>query len=158
MKKLILMAGVPGTGKSSWAFSYRDSHPNTFIVDTDETRKEITGSYKIFTEPLTIAHDAMIRKANAYLKENEDCTVIIDSTFLDDERRTYFLDRLEGYDYLEHVMIKFHDYSVVYKRNRERPKEKWVPDEVIDAMIARYKDPSDEVAKRFDKITVEYWN
>ena len=158
MRKLILMAGVPGTGKSSWAYAYAKEHPNTFVVDTDETRKEITGSYKIFTKPVSIAHDAMIAKANKYLSENEDCTVIIDSTFLDDERRTYFLDRLKGYDFLEHVMIKFHDYSIVYRRNKERKKEKWVPEEVIDAMIAKYKDPSPEVAKRFDKITVEYWN
>ena len=158
MRKLILMAGVPGTGKSRWARAYAAEHPHTFVVDTDETRKEITGSYQKFTEPVSIAHDAMIAKANAYLAENENCTVIIDSTFLNDERRLYFLDRLKGYDYVEHLMIKFHDYSVVYKRNKERVQEKWVPEDVITAMIAKYKDPSPEVAARFNKITIEYWN
>ena len=41
MKTLILMAGVPGTGKSTWAKRYAVEHPNTFIIDTDETRKSI---------------------------------------------------------------------------------------------------------------------
>ncbi len=158
MRRLILMAGVPGTGKSRWATNYAQTHPNTYVVDTDETRKEITGDYQIFTNPVSIAHDAMIKKANDYLATHDDCTVIIDSTFLDDERRLYFLNRLKGYDYLEHLMIKFHDYSIVYERNHQRKKEKWVPEDVIDAMIAKYKDPSPEVAERFDKITVEYWN
>ena len=158
MRKLILMGGVPGTGKSRWARAYAAEHPNTYIVDTDETRKEITGAYQIFTKPITIAHDAMIKKANDYLSSHEDCTVIIDSTFLNDERRLYFLDRLKGYDYIEHFMIKFHDYSEVYRRNKERPQEKWVPEEVIDGMIQKYQNPSREVEERFNKLTIEFWN
>ena len=55
-------------------------------------------------------------------------------------------------------MIKFHDYSEVYKRNKERPQEKWVPEEVIDGMIQKYQNPSKEVEERFNKVTIEYWN
>ena len=158
MKKLILMAGVAGSGKSTWSRAYAQSHPNTYIIDTDDTRKSITGSYLVFTEPVSLAWDEMIRKANEILAREEDCTVIIDSTFLNDERRLYFLDRLKGYDYLEHYMVKFHDYSVVYRNNKSRPKEKWVPEEVIDKMIKSYVHPSPEVERLFDKIVIEYWN
>ena len=158
MKKLILMAGVPGTGKSRWAKRYAQEHPNTHVIDTDETRKRLTGSYLIFTKPVSIAWDEMIREANEIFEKEDDCTVIIDSTFLDDERRMYYLDRLKGYDYLEHFMVKFHDYSVVYKNNKNRVQEKWVPEDVIDDMIKRYKNPSPEVERLFDKITIEYWN
>ena len=55
-------------------------------------------------------------------------------------------------------MVKFHDYSVVYKNNKNRVQEKWVPEDVIDDMIKRYKNPSPEVERLFDKITIEYWN
>ena len=158
MRKLILMGGVAGSGKSSWARRYAESHPNTHIIDTDETRKSITGSYLIFPDPVSISWDEMIRQANELLANNDDITVIIDSTFLDDERRMYFLSRLKGYDYLEHFLVKFHDYSVVYEHNASRIKEKWVPKEVIDKMIERYKNPSPEVEKLFNKITIEYWN
>ena len=152
------MAGVPGSGKSTWAKAYAAAHPNTYVIDTDETRKRLTGSYLIFTEPVSLAWDEMIREANEILAREEECTVIIDSTFLTDHRRLYYLDRLHGYDRLEHFMVKFHDYSVCYKRNKERIEEKWVPEEVIDKMIAEYVNPSPEVERLFDKITIEYWN
>lgn len=152
------MAGVPGTGKSTWAKKYAKDHPNTFIIDTDETRKGITGSYKVFPDPVSISWDEMIRQANEILEREKDCQVIIDSTFLTDERRLYFLSRLKGYDRLEHFMVKFHDYSVVFENNKNRPQEKWVPEGHIQKMIDSYQDPSPEVAKLFDKITVEYWN
>lgn len=158
MRKLILMAGVPGTGKSTWAKKYASTHPNTYIIDTDEVRKSLTGSYLVFTEPVSLAWDEMIRQANEILARESECTIIIDSTFLTDHRRLYYLDRLKGYDYLEHFMVKFHDYSVVYQNNKARVKEKWVPEEVIDRMIAEYENPSKEVERLFNKITIEYWN
>lgn len=158
MKKLILMAGVAGSGKSTWSRRYAEEHPNTYIIDTDETRKSITGSYLSFPEPVSLSWDEMIRQANEILAREEECTVIIDSTFLTDKRRMYFISRLKGYDYLEHYMVKFHDYSVVYQNNKSRKKEKWVPEEVIDRMIAEYASPSPEVEKLFNKITIEYWN
>ena len=158
MKKLILMAGVAGSGKSTWSRAYAKEHPNTFVIDTDDTRKSLTGSYLVFTDPVTLSYDEMIRQANEILAREEECTVIIDSTFLTDERRLYFLSRLKGYDRLEHFMVKFHDYSVVFEHNKSRQKDKWVPDEVIEKMIQRYENPSPEVEKLFDKITIEYWN
>ena len=158
MKKLILMAGVAGSGKSTRSHRYAKEHPNTYIIDTDDTRKSMTGSYLVFTDPVSLAWDEMIRQANEILAREQECTVILDSTFLTDERRLYFLSRLHGYDYLELCMVKFHDYSVVYQNNKARQKEKWVPEEVIDRMIREYTDPSPEVAKLFDKVTVEYWN
>ncbi|MCR5079228.1 MAG: ATP-binding protein [Bacilli bacterium] len=158
MRKLILMAGVAGSGKSTWAKKYASEHPNTYIIDTDETRKALTGSYLIFTNPVSVAWDEMIRQANEIMARESDCTVIMDSTFLDDERRMYYLKRLKGYDYLEHFMVKFHDYSVVYQNNKSRIKEKWVPEDVIKDMVERYVNPSPEVEKLFDKLTIEYWN
>lgn len=158
MRTLILMAGVPGSGKSSWAKRYAAAHPNTYIVDTDEVRKSITGDYRVFTEPVSLAWDEMIRQANELLAEHEDVTVIIDSTFLDDERRLYYLDRVKGYDKLIHHMVKYHDYSEVFIRNKERPVDKWVPEDVIRKMIDRYKDPSPEVAAKFDEIVVDYFD
>jgi predicted kinase len=157
MKTCLLMAGIPGSGKSTFAKAYAASHPNTVVVDTDETRKQITGSYLVFPPHMETIFDEMIRKANAALATLPDpCTVIVDSTFLEDGRRTYYLDRLKGYDQIILYMIKFHDYSICYQRNKMRIKEKWVPEEVMHKQLASYVDPSPEVAKRFDQVIVVY--
>lgn len=160
MHTLILMAGIPGSGKSTWCKAYQKDHPNVFIVDTDETRRKITGSYLIFPEKMEIIFDAMIEETNALFKqhENEECTVIEDSIFLDDYRRKYYMDRIKGYDRAILFMVKMHDYSICYKQNKMRQKDKWVPDDVIDHMIDIYEDPSPEVRAYFDEVKVEWWN
>lgn len=40
---LILCIGIPGSGKSRWVHEYKKTHPLTYVVSTDEIRKEVTG-------------------------------------------------------------------------------------------------------------------
>ena len=159
MKNLILLAGIPGSGKSVWARAYQKSHENVFICDTDETRKKITGSYLAFPKQMEVIFDDLIAQGNAYFeKTSGNCTVIEDAAFLDNYRRNYFMDRLKGYDHSLLLMIRMHDYSLCYERNKMREKEKWVPEEIIAKMIERYEEPTPELAKRFDEVRTEWWN
>jgi tRNA uridine 5-carbamoylmethylation protein Kti12 len=159
MKTLILLCGIPGSGKSSWARDYAKSHPDTFICDTDETRKKITGSYLKFPEHMEVIFDDLIAQANAaFAKGGANCTVIEDAAFLDNYRRLYFMKRIRGYDKAVLLLIKMKDYSICYERNRQREKEKWVPDSVISDMIKRYEDPTPEVRSYFSEVQTEWWN
>lgn len=159
MKTLILLAGIPGSGKSFWAKEYQKSHANVFVCDTDETRKKITGSYLKFPEHMEVIFDDLIAQGNAYFAAAPgDCTVIEDAAFLDNYRRTYFMERLKGYDHSILLMIRMHDYSICFQRNKQREKEKWVPDSVIQDMIGRYEEASPELAARFDEVKTEWWN
>jgi len=159
MKTLILMAGIPGSGKSTWCEKYRLEHPGTYVIDTDETRKKITGSYLKFPDRMETIFDEMIKETNEIFSSSSgDCTVIEDSIFLDDYRRRYYMERIKGYDHSILFMIKMHDYSICYRQNKMRIKDKWVPDEVIAKMIDNYQDPSNETSALFDEIKVEWWN
>jgi predicted kinase len=159
MKTLILLCGIPGSGKSTWAKAYAKTHPHTFICDTDETRKKITGSYHIFPEHMEVIFDDLIAQANDFFeKASGDCTVIEDAAFLDNYRREYFMKRLKGYDHSILLMIKMKNYALCYQRNKMRKRDKWVPDAVMDHMIAHYEDPTPEVAHLFDEVQVEWWN
>ena len=92
MKTLILMAGIPGSGKSTWCEKYRLEHPGTYVIDTDETRKKITGSYLKFPDRMETIFDEMIKETNEIFSSSSgDCTVIEDSIFLDDYRRRYYM-------------------------------------------------------------------
>ena len=88
MRKLILLAGLPGTGKSYYAQSIKDE--NCHIISSDETRFTITHDYRVILDDMNVVYDKMIETANALLMSNENITVILDSTFLDDKRRNYF--------------------------------------------------------------------
>ena len=50
MKQLIILSAVPGSGKSTWAKKYQASHPNTYIISSDEIRFELTGQYQDFSK------------------------------------------------------------------------------------------------------------
>ena len=155
MRKLILLAGLPGVGKSYYAQSIQDE--NCHIISSDETRFAITHDYRIILEDMNIVYDKMIETANALLNNNENITVVLDSTFLDDKRRNYFLDRIRGADYIQLVMLKA-NIDTILTRNHKRQEEKWVPEDVILSMMERYKDPSPDNVYRYNFIKVVYVN
>ena len=44
MSKLILMIGIPGSGKSTWSSRYEQEHPGVSVVSSDGIRYELTGT------------------------------------------------------------------------------------------------------------------
>ncbi len=155
MRKLILLAGLPGTGKSYYAQSIKDE--NCHIISSDETRFAITHDYRVILEDMNIVYDKMIDNANELLSTNDNITIVLDSTFLDDKRRNYFLDKIRGADYIQLVMLKA-NIDTILTRNHKRQEEKWVPEDVILSMMERYKDPSPDNIYRYNFIKVVYVN
>lgn len=155
MRKLILLAGLPGTGKSYYAQSIKDE--NCHIISSDETRFAITHDYRVILEDMNIVYDKMIDNANELLSTNDNITIVLDSTFLDDKRRNYFLDKIRGADYIQLVMLKA-NIDTILTRNHKRQEEKWVPEDVIISMMERYKDPSPDNIYRYNFIKVVYVN
>ena len=155
MRKLILLAGLPGTGKSYYAQSIKDE--NCHIISSDETRFAITHDYRVIIEDMNIVYDKMIDNANELLSTNDNITIVLDSTFLDDKRRNYFLDKIRGADYIQLVMLKA-NIDTILTRNHKRQEEKWVPEDVILSMMERYKDPSPDNIYRYNFIKVVYVN
>lgn len=117
MRKLILLAGLPGTGKSYYAQSIKDE--NCHIISSDETRFAITHDYRVILEDMNIVYDKMIDKTNELLATNDNITIVLDSTFLDDKRRNYFLDKIRGADYIQLVMLKA-NIDTILARNHKR--------------------------------------
>lgn len=160
MKKLVLIAGPAGIGKSTFARNYISSHQDErcFVVSADEVRKKMCGSYKDFpvNGGMAPVYAEMIRLGKEYFDNNDELTLIIDTTMLYDERRLFFLNNLPKFDLSELYMLKVHDYSVCLIRNKERDEEKWVPEEVINSMATNYEEPGDEVKSRLDRIIVVY--
>ena len=161
MKKLILVSGPAAIGKSTFSKRYRESNPreNVLIISADEMRKQMYGGYDKFppNNNMMLVYGAMTELAKEYAKNNEDVTVIFDTTMLYDERRLFFRRELEGYfDHYALILLRLHNYQECLERNRRRPKEKFVPENVITDMIAHYEDPSPFTIAQFDSFENVY--
>jgi tRNA uridine 5-carbamoylmethylation protein Kti12 len=160
MKKIVFVSGPAGIGKSTYCKGYIQAHPleHIHVISSDETRKKICGSYRNFPphNDMSIVYKTMIQDITKLYNENEDITILLDTTMLYNERRMFFYNSLPHFDETDLVLLKLHDYSVCYQRNKERIPEKWVPEEVISDMIARYEDPTPEVAQHFSHVDTVY--
>lgn len=160
MKKLILVCGPAGIGKSTWSKNYAATHPEekVAVVAADDVRKDMYGGYDKFPPDGKMMHvyKEMVNRAHALAKENESISVILDTTMLYDERRLFFVRALKEFDFYSLTLLKLHDYNACLIRNKQRRKDKWVPENVILDMASHYCDPSMECAGKFNEVKEEY--
>ncbi|MCR4562769.1 MAG: ATP-binding protein [Bacilli bacterium] len=160
MKKILLICGPAGIGKSTFCRNYIEAHQNekAIVISADEVRKSITGGYDKFlpNKNMEPVFEKMIDIAHEFAKENKDCTILIDTVLLYDDRRLYFIDKLPEYTYKHLVLCRLKDYEKCLERNKMREPAKVVPEAVIRDMIKSYHEPSFEVSSRFDEITDVY--
>jgi predicted kinase len=160
VRKIIFVCGPAGIGKSTYCQGYIAAHPSedVHIIASDEIRKSMTGSYLKFppNHNMALVYGAMCDVANALYAKGNDVTIMLDTTMLTDERRRFFLDHLAPFEEKDLVLLKLHDYQIIYERNKKRIPEKWVPEDVIGDMIASYQDPSPDFAKNFTHVSTVY--
>lgn len=151
MKELIILAGLPGSGKSTYVKEHYKGE-NVFIIDSDETRRQMFGSYLIFPKNMYEIYDEMIKEGNEIYDKHDDLILIMDSTFLDNYRRNHYLDNLKKFDKYTIIMFHTNDINFNLKNNKNRIKEKWVPEDVIFNMIKQYEPLDEYTRRRFDEV------
>jgi len=161
MKKLILVAGPAGIGKSTYCRDYVSKHneEDVHIVSSDETRRAMCGGYDKFPphHDMSPIYQAMVKEAKSIAQGKEDVTVMIDMTLLYNERRMFFYHNLaESFDSFQLIMLKVHDYRLCLERNHKRIQEKWVPAETVLDMASHYEEPDEEVKSHFSPISEVY--
>ena len=83
---LILTIGIPGAGKTKWVNEYKKTHPLTYVVSTDELRKEITGVEQcIDPSQNKMIHDEARKRVKNILEDPQSVgglgpEIIVDST------------------------------------------------------------------------------
>lgn len=128
---LILTIGIPGSGKTSWVKEYKKTHPLTFVVSTDDIRKELTGVEQcvnpsqnewIHTTARNRVKEILSRKDHYGLGPE----IIVDSTNVDLEEWLKYKDLGASV-----ILAKVFDVpplqAMEYQKNRERK----VPLEIV---------------------------
>ena len=133
---LIVLCGIPGSGKSSYAKSIASDHPEYVIHSSDAIRKEMFGDEncqddgdKVFTE--------LHRRIREDLRNGK--SVIYDACNIHSKRRMAFLRELKKIDCSKECHIIATPYEMCLRNNWMR--ERKIPDEVIYRMYTRWQTP-----------------
>ena len=150
MSKLILMVGIPGSGKSTWI---KNNFPNITPVSRDVIRFEILdergGNYFDYEDEV---FDKFIHQIVGSLVIDE--VTIADATHVNRKGRAKVLNAVKKYITPDEVECIVLDVSpeVAIERNNQREGRAWVPPKVIRNMFFRMEIPKKE--EGFNKITI----
>lgn len=137
MKKptLILLVGIPGSGKTSYAEEYIKKHRNTVHLSSDAIRKELYGNENIQGNPEEVF--ALLQKRTIEcLKNGKD--VVYDATNVTRKNRASIINICPKYVKIECYIIWA---SIEECIKRDAKRERTVGKEVIDKMLKRFQAP-----------------
>jgi predicted kinase len=139
MLELVINRGVPGSGKSTFAYSWVNALPNRVRSNRDDIRFQ---GYGVFFGP-PIDEDTVTKIQHAGIRAalSAGVSVIVDDCNI--ERKYINALALIGYEYGAHVSINLLDVPVEVALERNSKRERVVPDKVIRAMHSRLQSLKD---------------
>lgn len=147
MKKIIILAGIPCSGKSSWVnhYLFNDGLDITRVVSRDTIRESpmFAKPYHYSKENEDLVTDVFNTELDAYLKAPNIRCVILDNTHC---REKYIDEVIKKYSSAAYqVYIKFFDIPVwkalvrnVIRRIKTRNPYKWIPLKIMLDMKKNY--------------------
>lgn len=134
MNELIMLVGLPASGKSTWAKEYIKENPEYVIHSSDELRREMYGSVYENADNSKVFEELHRR----IRKDLETHSVIYDATNLVKKRRVAFLHQLGKHVYKKCILfLKPYEKCVVDNLKREDK----VPEYTIERMRKVFSPP-----------------
>lgn len=153
-KKLIVLVGLPGSGKSTWIEKYlTDVDSDAVVVSSDneveKIAKELGKTYsEVFKDVIKQATKAVNDLAEKSFLDNKN--VIWDQTNLSKQKRMSILQRFKGYQKIACVFEVPKDVLEQRLKDRAEATGKFIPDAVVETMRKTFEYP--EMSEGFDKI------
>ena len=133
--KLILLVGIPGAGKTTYAKEYIELNPNTIHLSSDLIRAELYGNESIQGNPDDV-FSLMQKRAIEALNNGKD--VIYDATNITRKDRSGIIGICPKFVKIEAHII-WAPIGMCIERDTIR--ERTVGKEVIDKMLKRFQSP-----------------
>ena len=151
MKKLIVLSGVPGSGKSYFSEQFQKAKgSHVYIVSSDALRNMITGDQG------DLSNDRLMWKMFykiAYIYSlDDDATVILDATHSNSFYRIEATKALkEKFDEIDLVSFNLPKDVVLYQNiHRDHP----IPEDALLRLLDKFEVPDDADKEYFDKIFI----
>lgn len=132
---LILLVGIPGSGKTTYAESYIEDHPCTIHLSSDKIRKELWGDEAIQGDNNEVFSLMQSRAIEAL---NNGQSVVYDATNITRKDRSYIISICPKFAKIECHII-WAPIEICIKRDAER--ERTVGKAVIDKMLKKFQAP-----------------
>lgn len=147
-RNLIVLMGVPGSGKTTWAS--RMFAGGADYVSSDHIRHELFGELVQDQNDLVFGlfHYRILRALQ------RGHTVVADSTALDKTARLKLID-IADYAKASVQLVWFADWKEAVARNKERQGSKRVPADVMERMVNKHTLSELQVpTEPFDSVTI----
>lgn len=132
MKTLIMVCGVPGSGKTTWIKNSQKNHGGVHI-SRDEIRFSMVSEEEEYFSKETEVFDTFLQKIQDAIDAEEEI-IYIDATHISRHSRKQVLGVLDLKDY-HLVYVEFRvPYDICIKQNNKRTGRAKVPENVIRRM------------------------
>lgn len=155
MKTLIMLSAIPASGKTTWAKEYQQAHPNTYIVSSDDIRMEVThGSYQDHTKQKEVweLFEKRIHEYGAI----KDATVILDALNDVNVVRLKYLQNTPEFDKKILVLFPSNMEKSRFYNGQRKPNVR-VPEPILEALVNKFEEPSQEVLDLVDEVIKIEW-
>lgn len=153
MKKLIVLTGAPGSGKSTWTKKYQEEHENVYVVSSDAIRYELTGSFNDHSRQPEV-WELFSKRIHEYAAKGQDVTVILDALCDLNSLRIKYV--VENPEFDRYVLVVFpRTFEYVKKYNKMRPQEVWVPDDILEQLYKKYERPNEEALSYYQEVIID---
>lgn len=147
MKKyLLLLSGIPGSGKTTWAREFLSSHkPGTAILySRDYIRFQMLKDDEDYFAHEDEVFNLWIRGIQSSLDDNYTKYIIADATHLNERSRNKTLNHLSLGPDVKVVNVVFYvPLNVCLRRNAQRTGRELVPEKVIRRMYYGFHMPNE---------------
>lgn len=144
-----MLAGIPGSGKSTWAKDYIEWNKSkqVILLSSDALREELLGDENN-QEKNTDIFAELYRRAKVALEEGKN--VILDATNISQKRRMHVVREFKKYE--KEVVCFIVPFETAVERDKNRKRT--VGEDVIKRMFSQFQMPV--VEEGWDR--VEYFN
>ena len=132
---LILLVGIPGSGKTTYAQEYINNKPNIVHLSSDAIRKELWGDEALQGDNNEVFS---LMQSRAIAALNEGQSVIYDATNITRKDRSYIISLCPKFVKIECHIIWAPIETCI---ERDAARERTVGKEVIDRMLKRFQAP-----------------
>ena len=140
MKKIFMMSGIPGSGKSYWAKKDTKGKIGTCIVSRDDIRFSFLNNSDNYFAREDEVFDKWIDTINELINDIDTTDIYLDATHLNDVSRFKTLSQLELAKVDEIILVIMDTpLETCLKRNSIRIGRRFVPEDVIKNMYKSFK-------------------